>query len=231
MKNISKIRNSARKSQRGIGLIDVMVAIFIFSVGLLAISALQLINKQSNYEAIQRTSAAMLANDIIERMRMNSRYVGAGTSVSSLSYYVASGTVLTHDQTVNKTTGKPATSCVDNATDCTEQDLANWDLYEWRLMLAGGAETDKDDDTKNLGGLLEPTACLNQVSGSPYGPGDYRITIAWRGQARLDNKCDPAKVSSDPDYIGCQCGDSVYDSKNEYRRILRMDAYLDVSDE
>ena len=208
--------------QQGVGLIDVMVAIFILSIGLLAISALQLISKQSNYEAIQRTSAAMLANDIIERMRMNSRYVGAGTTTPSLGYYIGAGTigtVLTHDQVVNKSAGKPTNSCVDNATDCTEQDIANWDLYEWRLMLAGGAETAKDDDTNNLGGLFEPTACISQQSGDPGGSGDYRITIAWRGQAELTNKSTS------------QCGDSVYGATNEFRRILEMNAYLDVSDE
>ena len=74
--------------QNGVGLIDVMVAILIFSIGMLAIAALQTISKQSNYEALQRTNASTLAYDLLERMRMNS----LDMVVSPLSYYVSSGT-------------------------------------------------------------------------------------------------------------------------------------------
>ena len=58
---------------RGFTLIEVLFTLLIFSIGLLAVAGLQTISKKANYDALQRTTASMLANDIIERMRANAR--------------------------------------------------------------------------------------------------------------------------------------------------------------
>jgi len=199
--------------QQGIGLIDVMIAVFIFSVGLLAISALEFISKKSNFEAIQRTTAAAVGNGLVERMRMNSVYV-SGTSISALGYYM--GTILNHTDTINKSTGKPAKVCY-NTNDCTEQQLAAWDIYEWKYQLSGASETDTSE-SKNLGGLVEPTAC---VTGPVAGiSGDFQITIAWRGQAKLKDN-----------HSTNTCGGGVYDDApgdNAYRRLFNLDTYFHV---
>jgi type IV pilus assembly protein PilV len=190
-----------------------MVAIFIMSIGLLALAALELISKQSNFEAIQRTTAATLGSGIAERMRMNSVYV-SGTSISALNYYL--GTILNHTDTVNKSAGKPTKICHD-VSDCSEQQLALWDLYEWKYQLAGANETNLTE-SKNLGGLLEPTACITGPAGGASG--DYQITIAWRGKAKLTD-ANPANA----------CGAGVYDDAtgdNAYRRLYVLDTFLNV---
>ena len=58
-------------SQRGFSLIELLVALVIFSVGLLAVAGLQTVSKQSNYEALQRTTAAQIAYGLLEEMRTN----------------------------------------------------------------------------------------------------------------------------------------------------------------
>jgi len=200
-------KNNLTQYQAGVGLIDVMVAVFILSVGLLAISALQLISKQSNFEAIQRSHASALAYDLFERMRSNS-----GTALSTtnpLTYYVNSGTVIfNHNTPVTLT---PPVDC--KTAYCDPQNLAAWDLIEWQRSVRGELETRGGN---NVGGLFEPTACLSGPSPGPSG--NYRLTITWRGQAKIKDQ-----------QPGNTCGTSLYGAANEYRRILVLDSYLGPS--
>jgi len=57
--------------QRGISLIEVAIAVLVISVEVIGLASLQLSAKRAGFEAVQRTTAASLANDIIERMRNN----------------------------------------------------------------------------------------------------------------------------------------------------------------
>ena len=51
----------ASRSQGGFTLLEVMIALLIFGVGLLSVAALQGVSKRANYEALQRTTASYLA--------------------------------------------------------------------------------------------------------------------------------------------------------------------------
>lgn len=212
--------------QKGVGLIDVLIAVVIFSIGLLGLAALQTITKQSNYEAIQRTTAAMLAQDIMERMRMNSQsvYVGSST-ISALSYYVASATV-TIEPGVSNTYSPPNTACTDNnvSTECSYTDLANWDKYEFQQMLYGVNEIVPTNTTPEVGGLLNPTACIRSGSATVGGPGGYTVTIVWRGQTKLENQSANT----------CGTGLGLYDDTAaddfSYRRIMEMKSFMSCPD-
>ena len=57
--------------QSGVSLIEILVAVFVVSVGLLGVARMEILAKQSNAEAIQRTSASQLAHDMMEKMRAN----------------------------------------------------------------------------------------------------------------------------------------------------------------
>ena len=51
-------RTSIVRGQRGVGLIEVLVALLVLSVGVLAIIGMQISGKQANYDAVQRTPSA-----------------------------------------------------------------------------------------------------------------------------------------------------------------------------
>ena len=203
-----------RSGQRGVSLLDAMIAVVIFSVGMLAIAALQSISKQSNYEAIQRTTASTLAYDLLERMRMNS----VDMTVSPLSYYVSSGitTIDANDITVNGSTLTTPVSCAATDMDCNYQRRAQLDLLEWQDRMRGASEVSSDDT--NVGGLFQPVACLTGPGSG--NSGSYTLTITWRGQAKLENQS------------ANECGkdSGLYDSdvSNDfaYRRILVLNTYL-----
>ena len=219
MKKQIKLTSSYR--QKGVGLIDVMIAVVIFSVGLLALGALQTITKQSNYEAIQRSTAAMLSHGMMERMRMNSladsEYVGSAT-ISALSYYVSTGTVVL-EPSISNTSTPPTPNC--SSATCTYKQLAAWDKYAFQQMLFGVNETANGND---VGGLLSPTACISTDASTSGGPGRYTVTIVWRGQTRLENQS-----AND-----CGEGLGLYDDTNAddfaYRRILEMKSFMSCPD-
>ena len=55
----------------GFSLLEILIAIFILAIGLLGLAALQTTSLKNNHSAQYRTTATVLAYDIIERMRLN----------------------------------------------------------------------------------------------------------------------------------------------------------------
>ncbi len=183
---------------RGFTLIEVMVAVFVLSLGLLSVGALQLISKQSNFEAIQRTTATLLAQDIIERMRANPHALGAYVSYSAAGTTVGGGTRST-----------PAVNCDTSA--CDADALAAYDLWRWEQLVDGATEQAAGVDA---GGVLLPIGCImGPADGSA---GTYTITLAWQGKAELS---DDAKSSN-------TCGAGRYGANDEFRRLLSITTYI-----
>jgi type IV pilus assembly protein PilV len=67
-----------RCAQTGMTLIEVLVTLVLISVGLLGVAALQLTSLRNNQESYVRSQAAMLAADILDRMRSNQTGFAAG---------------------------------------------------------------------------------------------------------------------------------------------------------
>lgn len=55
--------------QRGVGMIEVLVTLLVLSVGLLGVASLQFVGSFSNKEALARTHAVMIAQQMSERLR------------------------------------------------------------------------------------------------------------------------------------------------------------------
>lgn len=160
---------TSRKQQRGVGLIEVLIAVLVMAIGILGVTAMQVAGKRNIYEATQRSLATALARDILERMRSNP---------SALSSYVATvgrGSIST----------APA-SC--NTSDCTPTALASRDLYDFEQALDGASETlTVGTDTSSTGGLVSPTACITNNAGN------VTVSIAWRGASETSDP-DPANT-------------------------------------
>ena len=155
--------------QRGAGLIEVAIALLVLSIGALGLGSMQLTARRLGFEALQRTEAAALANDLFERVRVNRE---------SLATYASRGLGTGVD-------GMLATPEVDcgNAR-CSASQLQAWDLWQWQRALAGA------NSVASAGGLVHALACI-AITGQ-------RVTvgIAWRqmgSQAvpNLDAHCMP----------------------------------------
>ena len=182
-------------------MMEVLVSMFVLSVGVLGVAGLQVTAKRSNFEATQRATASALAQDIVERMRSNSE---------QLSTYTNAGA----GRTIVGTT-MPLVDCT---TDCVPAALAQYDLYELEQAANGVAE---QSGGTNVGGLTLPTTC---ISGPDGGPGIYTVAIAWRGMTKLSN---PA---TDPCGSGTGKYDTLGGTETDvYRRILVMPVFISVT--
>jgi type IV pilus assembly protein PilV len=148
----------------GASLVEILVTLFVLGFGILGTAGLQMKAKRANLEARQRVTASALAQDIVERMRVNP---------TELATYTNAGA----GRTITAVALTPQ-SCV---SDCTTAQLAQHDLYEWGQALAGATER---VGAANAGGLPGITAC---ILGPDGGAGDYGIAVAWRGQVGLSN--------------------------------------------
>ncbi|WP_395137862.1 type IV pilus modification protein PilV [Schlegelella aquatica] len=75
-----KSRNHARtrRGQRGAGLIEVLVAVLVLSIGILGIAGLQARALKNNQGAFDRSQAVMLSYFMLDAMRVNAEQAKAG---------------------------------------------------------------------------------------------------------------------------------------------------------
>jgi type IV pilus assembly protein PilV len=183
--------------QRGVSVLEVLITLIVFSLGVLSVGMLQGVSARANYEAVQRTTAAHIANDLLERMRANP---------TALELYIPLATL-----GGGSLGAEPAPDCASEANLCSADELALHDLWQWEQLLDGVSEMDGASET---GGLLMPTACMNGPVGG--GQGTYAVSIAWRGQAALSN----------PAVDACGDGTGLYGDNNEFRRIVVAQTYI-----
>jgi type IV pilus assembly protein PilV len=135
-----------RVPQAGFSLMEVMVALLVLSIGLLGLAALQTSAIKMNHQSYQRTQATTLIYEIIDRMRANVTAASAGR------YVIASGAA---DPT-------PAKYC--HAAACTADELAVYDLWQWRNAVKGANNT-----------TLAESDSFIQVNGT-----QHVITVTWK---------------------------------------------------
>jgi type IV pilus assembly protein PilV len=115
------IRRSMRRAS-GMSLIEVLITLVIVSVGLLGVAAMQLATLRSNYTAFSRSQAAVLAGDMLDRMRSNR------TAARNGDYAVALGPY-----------GSPANTPAG-------RDIAAWKTSLAAQLLAGDGSIEMLDD-------------------------------------------------------------------------------------
>lgn len=135
MKVKMKIRQDffSAYTQTGAGMIEVLVAIVILSIGLLGLAGLQTAGLKSNQSAGFRSTASMLAYSILDSMRANRVVAGEGGYNHSFSEDVSS---------------EIETETAAGAEAAVPGDVQAW-LNELALRLPAGSGTiDIDADNK-----------------------------------------------------------------------------------
>ncbi|SES72063.1 type IV pilus modification protein PilV [Thalassotalea agarivorans] len=137
-KAVSKNISSRTPSKiKGMTFLEVLVALFIIVTGILGAVALEGVAKRNSYDAMQRSVATSLAQDIIERMRNNE---------TALNDYVGNFG--------SKGLTKPTICKL--AVSCTAAQIKDQDLYEWEQALIGA-------NASGAGGLLSATGCIEHT--------------------------------------------------------------------
>ncbi len=103
----------SRRLQRGITLLEVLVALVVLSIGLIGLAGLQSTSLRMNNSAYMRSQATALAYDMADRVRSNA---DAGTAY-------------------NAPTANATASC-EAAAGCSAQAMAQNDMFRWLEQIA-----------------------------------------------------------------------------------------------
>lgn len=143
---------------RGVGLLEFLLALLIFSTGMMGLISAQLAGKRASFDAAQRSTATALARDILERMRANP---------GQLAAYHVNGA-----GDASRRRPMPEADC--DVAECTAAQLAAFDLWQWESAMVGESEQSGDDNT---GGLVSPLACISGADGV------VNVSVSWLGMS------------------------------------------------
>ena len=111
-----------KRTQKGVTLLEVMIAVLILSIGLLGHSKIQALGVRAGTDANLRTQATSLVSEMIERLRAN-------RPAADSEYYS------TIDYSAIDCTAAPAKICSEgtagSAVECTTDEIANEDAVHW----------------------------------------------------------------------------------------------------
>ena len=162
MSGLRMVNRRTPQTARGFTLIEVLVALVIFAIGLLGLAGLQSQSLKFNYSAFLRSQASLLAYDILDRMRANP---DQAIAKGGFAYNIGLGEAPTEESCVD--VSDPATLV------CTAAQLTNADLTEW---------TDALDE------LLPNGQGEINVIEQPAGSGIYvaQVLIRWSDPAAAE---------------------------------------------
>lgn len=159
---------SALRRQQGFSLVEVLVAFLVLMIGILGVGLLEGTAKRGTFDALQRSLATTIADDVIERMRSNVEAVRLGLYNGDLG----GGAVAV-----------PAVDCGAAGANCTAAQLADFDRYQVEQRLLGA---DAQIGGADVGGLTNATTCINHLNGQ------LTVVVVWQGQVALSDAGDGA---------------------------------------
>jgi type IV pilus assembly protein PilV len=143
---------SVKHTQRGVGMVEALVALVILAVGMLGIAALFVESMRSSRSAFSRTQAVNFANDLADRIRSNRFGQGA--------YVLAVGDL------------PDLLDCAGGPNNCDPADLAQDDLARWVRTVQAALPWDAAGNPPQTSVAFVQAAATTQ-------PDQYTITVDW----------------------------------------------------
>lgn len=109
------------KNQTGVGMMEVLIALLVLSIGILGLATLQSIGLKYNHQSYQRTQVVMQIYDIADRIRAN--------NTGKARFYEA----FTLASPADPTGASISPDCT--TTVCTAANRAAFDIERWRQSL------------------------------------------------------------------------------------------------
>jgi type IV pilus assembly protein PilV len=159
--------------RNGFTLLEVLIALLVFSFGLLGMAGLLAVSVQTNHSAYLRTQATFLAQGMADRMRAN-----------NLGLWNAK-----YNGTYNASTTGTASSCLGStpSTSCTWSEVAARDTKVWSNQLVSFLPSPSATINCATTGTAPDANTL--VERPPYN-GQCTITIAWNEKSAEQDLSD-----------------------------------------
>jgi type IV pilus assembly protein PilV len=156
---INRLNNRKRNKQQGFTLIEVMIAVVVFSFGLLGVAGVMTVAVKNNHNGYMRSQAAFMASSIIDMMRRNKGGVKAGLYDGTYSGFVDVTSMCT-------------------ISPCGPTNLAARDVQQWSNMI-----------TQLLPNSSGTIACaLNTVWPDAPVNGFCTVTVNWTESNEIDSE-------------------------------------------
>jgi type IV pilus assembly protein PilV len=157
MQSLSPASVTRPRRQRGFSLIEVMVALFVLSIGLLGLAALQTLGLKFNTQSYQRTQAVLNAYDIVDRIRANSGGIAAAV----------------YDN-IGIDAAPPGSPPDCGAIACDNTQMADYDIGQWKASLDELLTQGKGAVCR---GVL--TADFTACAVDPAGNTSFQVGVQW----------------------------------------------------
>jgi type IV pilus assembly protein PilV len=157
VKNATRIfcfKQQHKVQQQGVGLIEILISLFVISIGMLGLVGLQFTVSTSNQDAYVKSQATIIAESLADRIRINRQYQNrdddsipvrdgtdnAYTTLSNYNFRNLSTCTGTEFECFCETVPSAVVTCRDesgtDATLCTADQMALFDAYETSCMAA-----------------------------------------------------------------------------------------------
>ena len=159
----------SRKKQTGSTLIEVLIALLVFTIGLQGIASMQYQSIKDNFDSNQRSHGVWSAQELINRIRANPDGRAAGD----------------YDFNGNPCTGgPPATICADtdtnNAVVCASNEMAAFDIWE------SICPTPNQAHNQNASQLFNPNLIIACVGGCSE-DAELDLSLQWQSKSVTDD--------------------------------------------
>ncbi|MEE9320315.1 MAG: type IV pilus modification protein PilV [Granulosicoccus sp.] len=108
----------AQHTESGVGLVEILIAVILVSIGFLAAAKMQIEGMRFSQSAYNQSQAYFLASDMLDRMRANYKAVDNGL----------------YDN-IETSTSATNPGCDTPSNFCTRAEIAEQDLYDWSKQL------------------------------------------------------------------------------------------------
>lgn len=163
------------KTQQGATMIEVMIAVLIFSVGLLGIATTQTMGLTNTQSSLSRNYAAQLSTALMDIVRANPGIADQGALADGNLFADFATTGASFDATYAE-----VANCGSAANACEADEMAETALLQWRTQVQ-----------QNLPGGEGRIQLL--------GTGEYRVTVQWED---IKSQIESAAVGAQPDIYG-----------------------------
>lgn len=164
-------------NQTGMTLMEVLIAVMVFSIGLLGLASLQVTGLKLGSDSSLRSIATMQAIDMADRMRTNNTSFVLG---AASPYNNPAGNLVGNPNCVGK-----SAAGADVDVQCTSAQMAQHDFYEWYGHIRGQAASAWHPAYRQLLPAGEGVVCIDSTpdDGDPP-PGN----VACDGIIAVPNK-------------------------------------------